>query len=178
MLKIINMKKTSILLLFSFGILSMWFINSCQKEKEAEGIDRELYDMSVLTTGFTWYKNSDDFLAKSSGSGHPETFLRTRFNNIASENLDSLGKVIEGSTFAEGSLIVKELHNGENNLSRYAILYKKSDNPNADANGWVWGYINADATVAESAENKGTACISCHLQEGNIDYMLMNLYFP
>lgn len=172
------MKRNTFTLILSLGFFFICLSNSCQKEKEAKGIDKELYEMSLLNETFTWYKNSDDFLAKSSGSGHPETFLRTRFNNIASENLDSLGKVIEGSTFAEGSLIVKELHNGENNLSRYAILYKKTDNPNADANGWVWGYINADATVAESAENKGTACISCHLQEGNIDYMLMNLYFP
>jgi hypothetical protein len=172
------MKKLTIVSILFFCIINILLINSCKKEKEAEGIDKEMFDMAVLTSGFTWYKNSDNFLAKSTGSGHPETFLRTRFNTIASQNLDSLGKVIEGSTFAEGSMIVKELHNGENNLNRYAILYKKSGNPNADAKGWVWGYINTNATVAEPAANKGSACISCHLQQGNIDYMLMNLYFP
>ncbi len=39
-------------------------------------------------------------------------------------------------------------------LSRYAVLYKSTGHADADANGWVWGYINADGTVAVSASEK------------------------
>ena len=83
-----------------------------------------------------------------------------------------------GATFPEGSLIVKELYDNSTTLGRYAILYKKSGSSDADAKGWVWGYINADGGVAEAASKKGSSCISCHSQADNIDYMLMNKYFP
>ena len=142
------------------------------------GIDKELLDMAQETSGFIWYKNSDALLNKSSGSGHSQPFLRTRYNTVAASMLDSTGKIISGSVFPEGSLIVKELFENSTTLDRYAVLYKKASDPNADAKGWVWGYINADGTVAEPASNKGKGCISCHSQNGNIDYMLMNVYFP
>jgi hypothetical protein len=134
--------------------------------------------MAKGTSGFTWFKNSSSLLNKSSGSGHPQPFLRTRYNSIASAKLDSTGRIMKGAIFPEGSLIVKELHDNSTTLGRYAILYKKSGSADADAKGWVWGYINADGTVAEVASKKGTSCISCHSQADNIDYMLMNKYFP
>lgn len=161
----------------SFAIFAL-LILACNKDKPASGIDAELYDLAKETDGFVWYKLSDDLLDKSIGSGHSSPYLRTRFNDIAANQLDSIGKVKEGAVFAEGSLIVKELRENENTLNRYAILYKQSDHKYADSKGWIWGYINADKTVRISAEEKGADCISCHLQDGNIDYMLMNKYFP
>jgi hypothetical protein len=159
-------------------LISIFLFNACTKDKIAKEIDRQLFEMSEKTTGFNWFNNSNTLLAKSSGSGHPQPFLRTRFNAIASENLDSFGRIIEGSAFSEGSLIVKELYDDETTLGRYAILYKDSDNENADAKGWVWGYVNADRSVAVEASTKGSSCISCHSQSQNIDYMLMNKFYP
>jgi hypothetical protein len=156
----------------------MWTITSCKKDKNTIGTDEELYEMSKTTSGFVWFKNSSDFLDKSSGSGHSQPFLRTRFNSIAASKLDSDGKIQSSAIFPEGSLIVKELHSSSTTLERYAILYKKSGSEDADAKGWVWGYINGDGTVAVSASTKGSSCISCHSQANNIDYMLMNKYFP
>lgn len=157
-------------------LFGLWTIHSCKKE--AKGTDKELYEMAKETAGFTWFKKSNSLLNKSSGSGHPQPFLRTRYNTLAATQLDSNGKIINGAAFPEGSLIVKELHENSNTLGRYAILYKNSGSPDADANGWVWGYLNEGGTVAEPASNKGSACISCHTQTGHIDYMLMNKYFP
>lgn len=170
--------KTKIAFILSATILIVIQFSACNKEKEAEGIDRELFDMAKETSGFTWYKNSDENLEQSSGSGHPQPFLRTRYNSIASNLLDANGKVEENAIFPEGSLIVKELINSSNEIDLYAVLYKSSDSEAANSNGWVWGYVNADGTVREPSSNRGSACISCHLQAGNIDYMLMNLYFP
>lgn len=155
-------------------------LNGCKKSDPIaeSSTDQMLYDLAKTSNGFKWYKNSDKQLAKSSGSAHSYSFLRTRYNAIAAENLDSQGKIIEGKTFGEGSLIVKELSNNASAIERYAILYKNSSSPDADAKGWVWGYINANQTVADAASNKGRSCTGCHSQSGNIDYMLMNKFFP
>jgi len=171
-----NKLKTIIILTTFF--VSMWAINSCKKEKEATGTDKELYEMAKTTSGFIWFKNSNSLLSKSSGSGHPQPFLKTRYNSIASAKLDSTGKIMTGAIFPEGSLIVKELYDNSTTLGRYTILYKNSGSADADSKGWVWGYINSDGSVTEPASKKGTSCISCHSQTDNIDYMLMNKYFP
>jgi hypothetical protein len=164
-----------ILATFTTSALSL---NSCTKDKETSETDLHLYEMAKTTSGFIWFNNSSVLLNKSSGSGHSQPFLRTRYNSVAASKLDSTGKVMTGSTFPEGSLIVKELYNNSTTLGRYAILYKKSGIPEADAKGWVWGYINSDGSVAEEASKKGSACSGCHSQAENIDYMLMSKYFP
>lgn len=160
------------------AILSISILQSCKKKDEISETDKQLYEMAKSTTGFTWYKNSGNLLNKSSGSGHSKPLLRTRYNSIAATMLDSTGKILSGAGFPEGSLIVKELYDNSTTLGRYAILYKKAGSIEADAKGWVWGYIDADGSVAAPASDKGSACISCHSQTDNIDYMLMNKYFP
>lgn len=169
-------RKTLALILISFVFL--FGSNGCKKEKQAEGTDRLLYDMARETSGFTWYKKSDALLNITSGSGHSFPFLRTRYNQVAAARLDDQGKITAGSVFPEGSLIVKEFHDSSKKLGRYSVLFKEADNQDADSKGWVWGYINADGTVAESSSDKGKSCNTCHNQSGNIDYMLMNKYFP
>lgn len=159
------------------GVLLIGTFLACNKDKALGGVDGELYAMATAESGFTWYKFSDEYLTKSSGSGHNYPFLRTRFNSIAADFLDSQGRVQEGTIFPDGSLIVKELIEANNKIGRYAILYKDVDNEFADANGWVWGYINKDKSVAASASEKGASCISCHQQAENIDNILMNKFF-
>lgn len=161
------------------GIISIVFIlQACKKDEKVDSEDTFLYEMARSADGFKWFKNSAAFLAKSAGSGHTQALLRVRYNATAATQLDSNGRIIAGSIFPEGSLIVKELIEQPGVLARYAILYKQKDHRYADAKGWVWGYINVDGTVAETAANKGEACSSCHSQSANIDYQLMNKYFP
>jgi hypothetical protein len=170
--------KSKYLLKGIFVLMIFSFVYSCKSDSQAEGTDKMLYDMARETTGFNWYKKSDLLLNTTSGSGHSFPYLRTRYNQIASANMNDLGKITEGSTFPEGSLIVKEFYDSKKSLGRYAILYKESGNPDADSNGWIWGYINADGTVAQEASKKGSGCADCHNQTGNINYSLMNKYFP
>jgi hypothetical protein len=174
------MKRINFKLIIGLSIFMglIFTIMSCKKDEPATGTDKQLLEMAEATAGFTWYKHSDALLNKSSGSGHPQSLLRTRYNSIAAEKLDQNGKVVEGAMFDEGSLIVKELYGNASSLERYAILYKQTSNPDADERGWVWGYVDVNGTVAAPASNKGSSCISCHLQADNIDYMLMNKYFP
>jgi hypothetical protein len=157
-------------------------IISCSKDKtpttQSDNIDEQLFNFAKDTTNYVWYKNNNDVLVKSTESGHPFPFLKTRYNEIAAQQLDVNGKIKSNAKFLDGSLIVKELINSDKTLGRYAILYKKSNNSNADNNGWVWGYIDANGKVAFSADQRGSSCISCHSQGGSIDYMLMNKFFP
>ena len=161
------------LLLFSGSVLFQ--ASSCKKGTDT---DKEMLDMAKNTAGFVWYKFSDQLLPKSNFSGHNEAFLRTRYNTVAATMLDSTGKVKEGIIFPEGSFIVKELWNDASTLSTYAILWKQYSNEDADASGWVWGYIRPDGEVRESSKKKGEACIGCHSLSGNIDLTAMNVAFP
>jgi hypothetical protein len=166
-----NYFKKSLLLIFALALAG------CSKEDQLKGTDKALFEEAKATTIFFYYKFNTSLLSKSAGSGHNFPYLRTRYNVTAASQLDTLGKVKPGAVFPEGSLIVKELYRTSTSLSRYAILKKNSSSADADANGWVWGYIDTDESVAEPAKNKGAACNGCHSQTDNIDYMLMNKYF-
>lgn len=172
------MKKV-ILLTLSVIYISILILNSCKKDDGlVKGTDKELFELAKETSGFTWFKNSASLLNKSSGTGHAQPFLRTRYNSEASSQLNADGEIKSGAVFPEGSLIVKELYEDASTLDQYAILYKNSNSSNADANGWVWGYVYSDGKVAIKASKKGASCVSCHSQADNIDYMLMNKFFP
>lgn len=170
-------KKYVLIIVLAGAFVGLFSMQSCKKNK-ADEWDEKLYEMALETNGFVWFNHSSALLAKSGGSGHSEPYLRTRYNAIAATQLDSNGRILPQAVFPEESLIVKELYDDANTIGRYAILYKQSSNENADAQGWVWGYVDADGTVAESATKKGSSCSSCHSQSGNIDYMLMNKFFP
>ena len=163
--------------LFVPAFIAAGLLYSCTKDK-VEGItDAELLELAKKTDGSTFYAFSPLLLDKSAGSGHPQPFLRTRYNAIAASQLDMNGKIRDGAAFPEGSLIVKELYSDPNTIDQYAILYKKATGV-ADSRGWVWGYVKANGTVVVPASKKGSSCINCHSQNENRDYMLMNKYFP
>ncbi len=172
------MKRNNTLLLLIFTLSVLGVSNSCKHENDVSATDILLYELATRPEGFSWYKHADSLFSRSAGSGHSEPFLRTRYNEAAATQLGADGKILTDAVFPEGSLIVKELFTNTTTIGRYAILYKQQDSPDADGKGWVWGYINADGSVAESSANKGNACIGCHSQSGNISYMLMNKYFP
>ncbi len=169
------MKLNSILFILVFTILSLAI--SCNKDEAAAGTDLDLLNFAKETTGWTYFENSNTYLNKSSGSGHKFDKLRTRYNAIAATQLDTIGRIKDNAIFADGSLIVKDLTDDTHHVERYAILYKKAGHPDADAKGWVWGYVNADGTVSTPASDKGKICINCHSQSGSIDYTLMNKFF-
>lgn len=161
-------------------------LEACTKEKvtitpvettETKTSDQLLFEKAKSVVDFTWFEKADSLYKKSSGSGHGQPFFKTRFNAIAATKLTSNGRIVPDANFPEGSLIVKELYKDSLTLDLYAILYKDSKNVDADAKGWVWGYIRPDGNVAVSATKKGISCISCHSQNGNINYVLMHKYY-
>ncbi|MBK8563604.1 MAG: hypothetical protein IPN76_09715 [Saprospiraceae bacterium] len=171
------MKKNLLLVSMTLFALALILPACSDDDGGTAGTDKMLFEMAKSTSGFTWFENSDANLPKSSGTGHSEPLLRTRYNSPAATMLDGDGRIKDGITFPDGSLIVKELLNSNGSIGRYAILYKQSDHPDADADGWVWGYIAGDGSVTEPAVNKGAGCRGCHGQAGHIDFNLMNKFF-
>jgi len=133
----------------------------CKKEEEATGPDKELYDEATASYGFSYYVNTPNITASSMSSAHTP-FMRVRFNSIAQSALDSTGKLPHGSSFPNGSLIVKELYDTQTGpLALYAIMKKDSSDANARAN-WLWAEIEPDMTVLVSVSKKGSGCTGCH----------------
>ncbi len=174
------MKPYKILLSIALLVsVAMYAVSCSEKEDETKlTTDEELYNMATQLTSSTWFGKSDALLNKSSGSGHTEPFLRVKYNSIAAAKLDANGRVTAGTIFPDGSLIVKELMTDAQTINGYAIMYKKAGHIHADANGWVWGYLDKAGAVKLSASTKGSGCTSCHGESGNIDYTLMNKAFP
>jgi hypothetical protein len=173
----VNNKKITVLLAFTMALVIMIQLPSC-KNDPPDGIDKVLYDMGRKSDGFTWYKNSSAQLDNSDLSGHAEPKQRTRYNAIAATALDSNYKIIEGTIFPEGSLVVKELYKANGDLSSLAMLYKKQSQAEADADGWVWGYFEDNGDIRSAASEKGSSCRGCHSQSGAIDFNLMNVSHP
>jgi hypothetical protein len=174
------MKRNNLLLLTTILTASLAVLTACSKDDDSSSsgtTDQELFDLAKSASGFTWFENSDALLPKSSGTGHAQPLLRTRYNATAAAQLDADGRVKPGATFPEGSLIVKELHDNATTIAIFAVMYKQPSNPNADDNGWVWAYLAPDGSVPISSSGKGSGCNGCHGQAEHIDYTLMNKFF-
>lgn len=141
--------------------------------------DQRVVEVTASSRGFVWYKNSTELLPRSRGSGHLESFLRTRYNTIAAQSLDATGRVKPGATFANGSIIVMELFEANRiTISSYVLMAKQENDANADSTGWVWGFVTGSGAIRQSVRSKGAMCIGCHSTPGNIDKTLMAREHP
>ena len=167
---------------FSVLFTGLFLLSSCKESATAPDpatpsttTEAQLYAMGKSSAGFTFYRLSTDTLSKGGNSGHPDARLRTRYNAIAAHYLDASGKVKTGTAFPDSSLIVKELFTGST-LTTYVYLFKKKNDTNADANGWVWAETDPSGAATYAVTNKGAGCISCH--SSGIDFTRMNDTHP
>lgn len=170
-----NMKLIFMLLLLT--IMVGVSFTSCKYDNFEGRFETEIFNKAKSNEGFVWFKYSSVALQKTTGSGHSQPLLKTRYNLIAAQQLDSVGRIKTNFDFKEDAMVVKELLDNNGNVEIYAVLYKNSKHPNADSKGWVWGYYNKDGTARISSSLKGKDCSGCHSQNGNKDYMLMNKYY-
>lgn len=146
-------------------------------EPPGSGLELTDADVSALaraSAGWTYYKLRSDTLMRSTGSGHGETRLRTRYNFRAAAQLDGTGKVRPAAIFADSSLIVKELIVGET-LNRYAVMMKMQGSENAGM-GWLWAYYAPDGSPQVPITARGSSCVECHFT--GIDLTRMNDSHP
>ncbi len=123
--------------------------------------ENDLFRLSRYNSTFNWYQNSPSKLPSANASAH-SPWMRVRFNPVAATVLSDNGKLARNGFFPRGSLIVKELFEGENDSLRYlAVMYKDSLHPQ-QAFGWVWGEFEANGNALISLESRGSLCTSCH----------------
>ncbi len=143
---------------FSLLILHlMLVIASCTKDKINANEDLELFE-DIMEGGYHYYQNGNRL---NGVAPSPHGAFKLRFNEIAFAALDTSGELPVGAKFPDGSLIVKEIYDSNDNLKLYAIMEKEPGNTFA-AENWVWAELNADGSVNYSAGNKGAGCKGCH----------------
>src|SRR5687768_7984622 len=125
--------KTKFALIITLGFVLFNFTH-CSDDEQVAGPDLELYNEATATTGFTYYQDNPIIRASSGASGHLG-YMRVRFNTIAQSVLGLDGRLPVGSSFPNGSLIVKELYdNASGSIQLYAVMKKDSLNEYAGAN--------------------------------------------
>lgn len=120
--------------------------------------DRALLD-SCKQDYHRYYKDDESTLL--SGAHGPHGTFKLRFNSIAYNALTDQGKLPSGSSFPEGSLLIKDVYSGSS-LTLYAIMYKKS-------NAWLWAEIEPGGSILHSINAAESICTGCHSQSGNRD---------
>lgn len=148
------MKKSFITISVIIAVITA--MQSCKKDKTDTDADNALYS-EATAGGYTFYR-SGAILPGTAPSPHGS--FKLRFNATAQAALDSTGELPAGSSFPNGSIIVKEVHSGSN-ISLYAVMKKDPSNGN-EGSGWVWAEFNTDGSTAFSTAKKGDGCISCH----------------
>lgn len=164
-----------------FAAMICFLMTGCKKEDSPTSVDQTVTDSQLLilaknTTTKTFYKLSTDTLSKGGNSAHPGPKLRTWYNAKAATQLTAQGIVKPSPTFADSSLIVKEIYNADGMLSLYAVLFKLSSASNKGPGDWVWAEFEPNGTPVISATAKGAGCASCH--SSAFDYTRMNDVHP
>ena len=118
--------------------------------------DQTLYN-EINEPGYEYYQGGN-ILSPASASPHGS--FKLRFNQEALSSLDATGELPEGGTFAEGSVIVKEVY-VNNQVTVYAVMKKAAADANSGS-GWLWSEYNPNGGVFVSIASKGSGCISCH----------------
>lgn len=155
-----------------FGLLAfiIIIIQSCKKDKADPPVDTtevDLYNTIINTSEFTYYAGTPTITAAAGNS--PHGFERVRFNGTTKAVLDSTGKLPIGSSFPNGSIIVKDVFTSDTGGHfGYAVMKKDPANINS-AGGYLWAEFNVNGTVDYSITNKGAACVGCHSGSTNRD---------
>jgi hypothetical protein len=129
-------------------------IYGCAKKKTTE----KIYSESTSTSLYL-YKGKDTIYHPAGTSPHGNFNLN--FNQTPHDAFGVDGKLPVGQTFPEGSLIVKEIYDANNQLIVYAVM--KKDRKSKFANHkWIWAEYNADGSSKVSIAREGKDCVDCH----------------
>jgi hypothetical protein len=150
-------------------ILALIILVACTK-KVGTNPDLAYSDFAMLDSinkPLYYYKNNSTIIYP--GTSGPHGPHKLRFNSIGFKALVDSGKLPLSKKMPDGSLIVKDVYDGNNAISYYAFMYKLSGS-------WIWGEIKPNKQVLFSVNQNPSVCIGCHSQTGNRD-LVTSFYF-
>ena len=114
---------------------------------------------------YTVLPNAEEFTTgRLDGSEAHRPMVRVSLNATAMNSLQN-GRLASGATFANGSIVLKEIRSSAPSAtSLYVVMMKDSGNSLA-GDGWLWAEYGPTGSVAFSVSNRGSACISCHRRQ-------------
>ena len=152
--------------------LSGLFALSCQDAGEVApsggrlSSDAELVALFLSGEQYKAYRlfpDADSVTAGTlNGSNAHQPMVRVSMNDVAFGALGS-GRLPQGSTFPDGSLIVKEIRQA-GVTSLFAVMYRDRQNP-VSGQGWLWAEYAPDGSVVASIQGRGSGCVGCHARE-------------
>ena len=168
-------RKKTILIITGFIIIlcitGYIYLNSSKQSSE-ESIeqttgplieDDDLYKWVTSERDYTYYKNDTTIQATSEETERAhDNLMRVRFNKIAASALNGEGKLPEGSSFPDSSIIVKEIYSDKNSPTEILAVMVKLKNAGNSAKDWLWGEYSPSGNVEYSVSKKGKVCVSCH----------------
>ncbi len=155
-------KKTMLLLTFVFIVLGITgYIFLVPPKHTAD--DDNLFKWVSAEKDIIYYKNNSAIIPTSEETERAhDNFMRVRFNNIAASVLDTTGKLRNGASFPDSSIIVKEIFSEKNGLVEVlAVMVKLKGAPNSNKD-WLWAEYSPSGGVEYSVNKNGKVCVSCH----------------
>ncbi len=152
-------------------IIVFIFLFSCTKKiGKNPGLaysDLALLD-SISLSSNKYYKGDANTIHPTTGAPHGP--FKLRFNIIGFNALVDSGKLPVANKMPDGSLIVKDVYDGNGNITVHAFMYKKTGN-------WIWGEIKPNKEVQFSVNNNASLCTGCHSAPGNRDLVRTFQYY-
>ncbi|MFL5752935.1 MAG: cytochrome P460 family protein [Bacteroidia bacterium] len=147
-------------LIVTGSILFAIIVYSCTKDKGAISgsvlTDDLLITMAKDTSGKFLYANGAGATTFTSDPAHNSRPYSLRMNKKAHDACTAGGKLPNGATFPDSSMLVKELRNSVSNLvEQYAVIYKMNGS-------WKWGEYKPDGSVDKKITDDSNFCTSCH----------------
>ena len=149
---------------FIFILIGLLVVLSCSSSTDSDEEDEFVASLDDFAGYTSWTlvateTGPDPFL----GEAHGVTDDFTRNIYFKNDAEASNGKYIKGS------LIVKELRDGSNNLAgALTMMTKRGGEFNPDGNGWEWFMAATDLsevlTQGDNATAGGGMCAGCHIQ--------------
>ena len=132
--------------------------------------DADLFAFVTRTEPFSTYRlfpNADELVRGTlNGSSAHRPLVRTSLNATALGALQN-GRLPNGTSFPNGSIIFKEVRTDGGTTVTYAIMYKSPLNQLAGS-GWLWAELSPTGTVGYSVSNRGAGCTGCHALERGV----------
>lgn len=98
------------------------------------------------------------------GSEAHRPVIRVTLNTVAAAALRD-SRLPAGTTFPSGSVVFKEVRPSATAAATLYIVMLKDSGNGLAGNGWVWGEYRPGGATVYSVNNRGSACINCHLLE-------------